>query len=142
MNKLKSLDNKLRKTVRIASPVPNISGRAYPGFVDTKQETDYVLSEDELNTLIDSVNSNDSSMILVKQGGMGFYPKYDIVTGNYLYYWNDTAHIETIVSFTEKQLPEGWDFDKLSDTFNSENNLEKIDFFKQERPKKRSSYEY
>jgi len=141
MNKLKSLDNKLRRNSKLSTPVPNMTGGT-SRYVNVKKETDYILSEEELNMIINYINEDSSSMILVKQGGTGFYPKYDIVKANFIYLGNENPYVETLVSFTEKQLPENWNFDRLSETFNSEKNLDKIDYFKQERPRERSSYEY
>lgn len=141
MNKIKSLDNKLRRDNRVYAPIPNISG-GRARILDVKEATDYILSDDDIKMLLEFVDKEASAMILVKQGGMGFYPKYDIVKANYIYVGNETPYVEIMTSFTEKQLPKGWDFDRLSKSFNSEKNLEKIEFFKQEKPRKKDSYYY
>lgn len=137
MNKLALLDSKLR------------SGDYFQTFslkgntlIKYKRVTDYVLSVDELEYILDMTNSKQDMMMLVTQGGMGFYPAYNIVRGNYVFIGNEDPYIEEVIAFTEKQLPIGYDFDKLSETFNHTRNLKKIEFFKQEEPKHKSAYLY
>ena len=141
MKKLQKLDLKLREKGQTYTPVGNMSG-GYPRLVDCMNYTKYKLTEKEVKTVIDSLKDNNQIMMTVTQGGSGFYPIFNVLKGNFLFVGNDNPHMETLVSFEEKQLPDGYDFDKLSDVFNSEDNLEKLEYFKQEKPRKNESYRY
>jgi len=101
-----------------------------------------VLSENELRIIIDNISSRNDLILTVTQGGMGFYPVYNVLKGNYIFIGNEDPYIEKVISFSDKQLPAEWSFDKLSEFFNSTSNLKKIEFFKQEIPRKKDSYYY
>ena len=141
MKKLQTLDQKLREKSKMYTPVGNMSG-GYPRLVDCMNYTNYKLTENELQTIIDSLKDNNPLMMSVTQGGSGFYPNFNSIKGNFLFVGNDNPYIETLVSFEEKQLPDGYDFDKLSEIFNSKENLDKLEYFKQQAPYKKSSYYY
>lgn len=139
---LEDIDSKLRRIEKVQMPNPNMSSHQLIRIVDAKVPTHYSLKEEEIKKIIDTVSKSKDLVLIVQQGAMGFSPKYVVVDCFYPFVGIDQPLCATILSIEEKQLPKKWDFEKLSKTFNSTENLRKIDFFKQEIPRAKSSYYY
>jgi len=87
------------------------------------------LTENQLKRVLKIVNSSAEVLLMPIQGEFGFHPAYAItqIKGSFP---GTEAEREALLYIDNNQLPEGYDFKKLSKTFLSKENIQKAKFTK------------
>lgn len=109
----------------------NMSRSSYKCYID--QYTDQKINPDEIEKVLGLINEETGLALTPINTNWGFSVGFQV-----LYLFDKMS----LLIFLEKQLPEGYDFNKLSHVFNRQDNIEMLIACGLEKPKERWHYEY
>ncbi len=130
---IESLDKKLHY-IEESEAETNISRTTHKVYVDnyTKEK----LSKEELEGIISLIGRETGLVLTPINTNSGFSVGFEVL------YTDCYGTKLSLLSFIEEQLPNGYDFKKLSETFNREDNIEMLVSGNLEKPEERWYYEY
>jgi hypothetical protein len=134
---LKKLENELHSFEPIESKVYG------KGCVDKFSKRK--LTDEEMNLILMTTKDDPNLIFTPTQGNFGFRPAYRIYQTGDPIAPGIPIEIFHILSFEGDQLPPGWNFQRLSEYFDSPENLKKIDYVNSpqlERPREERDYNY
>ena len=127
---LEELDKRLHYVVKSIATT-NMSRTQHEISYDQYHNTK--LEPSEIEKILSLVNSETEICMTPVNTNMGFSIGFQLVY---------TFDRKTLLCFKEDQLPEGYDFKKLKETFNHPENIRMLENIGMEKPKERGYYDY
>jgi hypothetical protein len=112
---LTELNKKLVKIVD-RTFTPNLSG--IPFDYKVREYTDKKINKITIKKIIKTVNDNGFVFYPI-DSEFGFYPAYQISE-------NENKKVKVLLTFSERQCPEKYKWDKLSEVFMNDKNLQRL----------------
>ena len=106
-------------------------------FLDNldKKYPDQKITIEEIEKVLSLIGKENHLVITPINTNRGFSVGFEVLCPGY-------KSRTTLLTFIEKQLSEGYDFNKISRTFNREDNIEMLVSSGLEKPKERRNYTY
>ncbi|MBI2043463.1 hypothetical protein HYT25_03680 [Candidatus Pacearchaeota archaeon] len=134
---LKNLDSQLRSTHQ-SEFAPNLLGSSF--LVPVDDYTDRQITEREMKKIFGISRKYNVAFYPINTD-MGFSVGFDLTRID-LFAAGAPPYIELLLRFREKQLPKGYDFEKLSNFFMQEMNLGNANLLGEKIVNERAHYDY